>query len=182
MVAAALIAVGVLAILNFVLVCVVVELFRDVRQIREAVGILDRPLTVELGPVAGGRPSAFGLPQELDEQRSALVLFLSDRCMTCRIIAASLNGSLPAGLWIVVEAATGQAALEFISANRLTGSEGHRRVIVDPTGAVAGRLGLKMSPVAYSIEQGAIKNARTVPSVRYLASIMPIPSEAPVSV
>ena len=42
------------------------ELFRDVRQLRDAAGILDRPLDVEIGTVAGARPSSVGLPDDLD--------------------------------------------------------------------------------------------------------------------
>ena len=55
MATAMMVAVGVLALLVFVLCGVVYELFRDVRQLRDVAGILDRPLHVELGtsPVRG---------------------------------------------------------------------------------------------------------------------------------
>ena len=114
MAATALIAVGILSLLVFVLFSVLVELFRDVRQIRDGLGILDRPLPVDIGSVAGTPPSLYGLPEQLDDEPSALLLFLTDRCATCRVLASSLGGTLPAGLWIVLEAATSQAAEEFL--------------------------------------------------------------------
>jgi hypothetical protein len=52
-----------LALVVFVLCGVVYELFRDVRQLRDVAGILDRPLHVEIGAVAGARPSSYGLPE-----------------------------------------------------------------------------------------------------------------------
>ena len=91
MATAMMVAVGVLALVVFVLCGVVYELFRDVRQLRDVAGILDRPLEVEIGTVAGTRPSTHGLPQALDSAASALVLFLSDRCGTCRSLAAGLE-------------------------------------------------------------------------------------------
>ena len=175
-------AVGILSLLVFVLFSVLVEVFRDVRQIRDALGILDRPLTIDIGSAAGTPPSSYGLSRQLDDEPFALLLFLSDRCATCRVLAASLGGTLPAGLWIVVEAATSQAAAEFIEMFRMTPTSGDERVFVDPAGAVAGRLGLNMTPVGYRIENGVFTSAGTVPSMRYLASIIPIPSEVPIGV
>jgi hypothetical protein len=176
-----LIAVGILSLLVFVLFGVLVELFRDVRQIRDALGILDRPLPVDIGSVAGTPPSHYGLPAQLDET-SALLLFLTDRCATCRVLASALGGTFPAGLWIVLEAASGQAAEEFLEKFAMTPGLGEERVFVDREGAVADRIGLKMAPVGYRIVNGAFTEATTVPSIRYLASILPTPAEGPINV
>jgi len=172
----ALIAVGVLSLLMFVLFGALLESLRDVRQIRDALGILDRPIDVDIGAAAGTAPSSHGLPRELDEAKSGLVLFLSDKCATCRILAATVGGTMPAGLWIVVEATSGQAAAEFVEAYGMTPRVEDGRVTLDSSGAIAGRLGLNMTPVAYRIENGVFKDAGTVPSTRYLASIIPGPS------
>ena len=180
MATAALIAVGALSLLVFVLFSALVELFRDVRQIRDALGILDRPRSVDLGPAAGAAPSAYGLPRQLDDAPSALVLFLSDRCSTCRILAATLGGTLPAGLWVVVEAASCEGAAEFVEMFGMTPRLADGRVTLDSGGAIAGRLGLNTTPVAYRIENGVLKDAATVPSVRHLSSIIPTPAEEPV--
>jgi hypothetical protein len=182
MAAIALIAVGILSLLVFVLFSALVELFRDVRQIRDALGILDRPLSIDIGSAADTAPSNHGLPPQLDEAHSALVLFLSERCATCRIIATTLGGALPTGLWIVVEATNNQTAAEFIDTHGLRPRLADGRVIIDPAGAIAGRLGLNTTPVAYRIEKGVLKDASTVPSIRYLSSIIPTPSDAAISV
>jgi hypothetical protein len=178
----ALIAVGILSLLVFVLFRVLVELFRDVRQIRDALGILDRPLPVDIGSMAGTPPSRYGLPGQLDDEPFALLLFLTDRCATCRVLASWLGGTLPAGLWIVLEAASRQAAEEFLETYAMTPGLREERVFVDPAGAVAGRIGLKMTPVGYRIVNGVFQEATTVPSIRYLASIIPIPTETPIGV
>ncbi len=170
----ALIAVGVLAVLVFVLYGALLEALRDVRQIRDALGILDRPMDVDIGAAAGTAPGSHGLPRQLDDAKAALVLFLSDRCTTCRILAATLgSGTLPAGLWIVIEATSSRAAAEFVAAHGLTPGLEDERVTVDSAGAIAGRLGLNTTPVAYRIENGVLKDAATVPSIRYLASVIP---------
>ena len=167
----ALIAVGVLALFVAVLFGALVELFRDVRQLRDALGILDRPLSVDLGPAAGTRPSTHGLPAELDAQHGALVLFLSERCETCRALAAGLAGPLPNGLWVVIEARDAEGAALFARAYGLDGE----RVTVDVDGAIARSMGLNTSPVGFRVEHGVLTSAGTVPSSRYLTSILPEP-------
>ena len=173
MAAIALIAVGALALLTFALFWALVEMFRDVRQMRDALGILDRPLEVDIGPAAGTSPGSHGLPRQLDEAASALVLFLSDRCATCRVLAGAMGGALPAGLWIVVEAASDEAAAAFVESHGLTPRLADGRVAVDSAGAIAARLNLNMTPVAYRVENGVFKDAATVPSMRTLSSMIP---------
>lgn len=169
------VAVGVLALVVFVLCGVVYELFRDVRQLRDVAGILDRPLEVEIGTVAGTRPSTHGLPQALDSAASALVLFLSDRCGTCRSLAAGLERHLPPGLWVVLEAQNADSAVKFLESYELTRMTEDGRLVVDVAGAIAGRIGLDLTPVGFRVGDGRIVNATTVPSKRYLLSILPKP-------
>jgi hypothetical protein len=167
--------VGVLALVVFVLCGVVYELFRDVRQLRDVAGILDRPLHVEIGAVAGARPSSYGLHEALDSAGSALVLFLSDRCGTCRSLAAGLGRHLPPGLWVVLEARSPDSAAKFIESYELAQMLEGGRLSVDIGDAIAGRIGLEMAPVGFRVEDGRIVSATTVPSQRYLFSILPKP-------
>lgn len=166
-----LIAVAVLSLFIAVLFGALVELFRDVRQMRDALGILDRPLHIDLGLVAGTQPSRHGLPQELDSRQSAIVLFLSDRCETCRKLALGLSQPLPKGLWVVIEARNAESAAEFIEGNGLP----TKGVVVDIEGAIARSVGLDTSPVGFRVENGLLVGASTVPSSRYLSSILPEP-------
>lgn len=169
------IAVAVLALVVFALCGVVLELFRDVRQLRDAAGILDRPLDVEIGDVAGARPSSLGLPGELDSAPSALVVFLSDRCGTCRSIAAALGGRLPPFVWVVLEARNADSASTFVDTYELGPMTRDGRLLVDDEGAIANRIGLDLTPVGFRVEDGRISSATTVPSKRYLLSIVPKP-------
>jgi hypothetical protein len=169
------IAVGVLALLVFVLFGALLELYRDVRQLRDVAGILDRPLNVDIGPVVATEPSRYGLPPALDSTGSALVLFLSETCSTCRAIAASFETFLPAGLWVVVEARSAESASAFVASNNLGAMIPSGRVCVDVAGQIAARLGLDTTPVGFRIENGLITSATTVPSVRYLSSVLPKP-------
>ena len=146
-----------------------VELFRDVRQMRDALGILDRPLNVDLGHVAGTRPSSHGLPRELDARHSAIVLFVSERCETCRALMAGLTRPLPNGLWVVIEARDAASATRFAEACELS----DERITIDVEGAIAQSIGLDTSPVGFRVEQGVLTSATTVPSSRYLTSILP---------
>jgi hypothetical protein len=166
-------AVGVLALVTFVLCGVVIELFRDVRQLREINGILDRPLDVDLEDVAGTLPSVHGLPRALDSAASAIVLFLSDRCATCHALAGGFNGMLAPGLWLVLEARNPQSAQEFLARYELTATSTGGRLIVDVAGQVAERIGLRTTPVGFRVRDGRLVSATTVPSRRYLTSILP---------
>jgi hypothetical protein len=162
----ALIAVGALTLFVAVLFGALVELFRDVRQIRDAVGILDRPREVDLGDVAGTRPSSHGLPQELDALHSAIVLFLSERCGTCHALAAGLSGALPYRLWVVIEGRDTVGAARFAEEHGLSGE----RVTIDVEGAIAASMGLATAPVGFRVDDGIFTTATTVPSSRYLFS------------
>lgn len=166
------VAVGVLALLLFVLLGVVIELHRDVRQLRDAAGILDRPLEVELGAVAGARPSDYGFPPSADAAGAAVVLFLSDRCGTCHALARGLNGTVPPGLWVVLEARSPASAAEFLADYEFDEASTDARLLVDVEGRIASRMGLRTTPVGFRVVNGRFVSATTVPSRRYLTSIL----------
>jgi hypothetical protein len=173
MVEPVMLAVAGLAVLTFVLTGIVIELYRDVRQLRDINGILDRPLDVELEDVAGTVPSTYGLPKALDSITSAVVLFLSDRCATCHVLADGFNGALAPGLWVVLEARSPQATEEFLAKYRLTATSTQGRLLVDVAGRVAENIGLRTTPVGFRVQNGRLVSATTVPSRRYLSSILP---------
>jgi len=174
--AAALTATAVLALLLAVFFGALLEMFRDVRQLRDALGILDRPLSVDIGAAAGTRPSIHGLPRALDSAAAAIVLFLSDRCETCRALAAGVAKPLPENLWIVLEARSPDSAASFLSAHGLMpGAAPEERVVVDLAGEIAGHVGLNTTPICFRLQDGVLTHATTVPSSRYLTSILPMP-------
>ena len=174
MVTVLLIAVGVMALFMTLLFAALVEMYRDLRQIRDAIGILDRPVNIDIGVVAGTHPSAYGLPRTLDSVGSALVLFLSERCATCQALAAGLAKPLPLALWIVFEGRTAESAAELLERYGLNEIASRGRVMADVGGEIAGRIGLHTTPVGFRVENGIITFATTVPSTRYLTSILPV--------
>jgi hypothetical protein len=171
----ALIAAGCLALLVFVLFGALLEMYRDVRQLRDVAGILDRPLDVDVKTIAGTKPSAYGLPHSLDSAASAIVLFLSEHCGTCRSLAAGLQKPLPPGLWVVVDVKDPRSASDFLGAQAITGLFPEGRIIVDPAGEIVHRIGLDTTPVGLRVQNGLLASATTVPSSRYLTSILPEP-------
>jgi hypothetical protein len=168
----AIIAVALLSLFVAVLFGALLELYRDVRQLRDVAGILDRPLNVDIGPLIGHAPSEYGLPRALDSNAASLLLFLSERCLTCRIIASSFQSALPSGLWIVAEARDADAAQTFMELTKLVTDD---RVTMDVGGAIAARMGINTSPVGFRIEFGRFVSATTIPSTRYLQSVLPAP-------
>jgi len=173
MVTVLLIVVGLLALLVALLFAALVEMYRDIRQVRDALGILDRPLNVDIGEAAGARPSQFGLPRALDSAGSALVLFLTERCATCHTVAAGLPKPLPPALWVVFEARSEESAAALLERFGLTEFVAHGHVITDVEGEITGRLDLHIAPAGFRVEDGFFTYATSVPSTRYLKSILP---------
>jgi hypothetical protein len=154
----------------FVQLGALVELFEQVKQVRAYLQMEDRPTTLELGRSQGLAASAVGLPAALDDADQALVLFLSNRCETCRTIAATLaGGAPPAALWVVVEPTSGDGS-EFVEEFQLRGD----RVLVDRGERIATQLGLDVTPAAILVEQGRLAHAQTVPTVRQLYATLPV--------
>ena len=166
--------VTVLALLNLVLFGALLELFRDVRQLRVISGLIDRPLPVSLGAIAGTPPSLHGLPETLDSAQSALVLFLSEKCGTCRVIAESLGGSVPANTWVVVETASSERGREWLRVYGFPEPDGPMsRLVLDVGSNIAARIGIDTTPVGLFVEAGRLTAGTTVPSSRQLFAIVP---------
>lgn len=155
-----------LAALVFLLLGAQIELHRDVAQLREYGGLIDRPSPLDIGVASGAAPSVYGLPGSLDSARSAVVLFVSDKCATCRSIVANLNGILPPGLTIVLgvgddpDGVTLQYGLD------------RERTVLDVQGGITERLGLRVLPAAVIVGDGCLLRATTVPSSRQLYMLL----------
>src|SRR3954454_21026272 len=87
------VAVLVLVVAVVVLYGSLIEMYEQLKQLRKIFGLEDGMSDVELPAAVGRRPSEFGLPAELDDPaRSAVVVFLSDMCATCRRLADGMRG------------------------------------------------------------------------------------------
>lgn len=158
-----------LAVIVFLQMGALVEMYGQLRQVRTHLDMVDQPDPLDLGMSQGALPSSVGLPAELDTAQRALVLFLSNKCQTCFEIAADLGGALPKQLWLVVVPVSGGDASSFVARFGLHGE----RMLVDEREQVVGRLGLEITPSAIVIEEGRLATAQTVPTTRQLYHLLP---------
>jgi hypothetical protein len=82
---------------------------------------------------------------------------------------------VPPGVCVVMEAGDVQSATRFLNAYGLTPEAAGGMVCLDTSREIADRLGLDVTPVAFRVENGKLASATTVPSARYLFSILPAP-------
>lgn len=127
----------------------------------------DQSLPIELSEgVRSSKPSVHGLPSELDQARSHLVLFLSPTCVACRKIAESLAGNTPVGTTIVVTAGPDDRLVNWAEQYGLDSA------IIDSGYEIVGSLGLTSSPTVVGIGDGSISFATGISGMRALESLL----------
>lgn len=143
-----------------------VELFRQVQQIRQFVGLIDRSiaLPVKVGVYAADLGLDF---VDLAASGRAVLLVLSDSCTTCHELARSLAGHRVSSgaLRVVVEGRSVEHATSFLAAYDLTDEV---TVSIDHDGSIARSLDLDVTPVLVRFEDSLSISAITVPTVRTL--------------
>lgn len=166
--------IAVLAIGEFLLFGALAEAYRDIRQIREQADVIDRATPVDLGRAYNQAPSEVGLHAELDSATRAVVVYIDKRCGTCRMIANSLSGGVPRGVWLAVVSESAHEAFEWLAEAAISpDSEPGRRVKVISPSEVERHLGQVPTPLAIEIENGRLVRAKGVPSVRQFYSLVP---------
>jgi len=159
---------------QFLLFGALAEAYRDIRQLREQTGALDRVMPIDLGTAHGGTPSRFGLHPDLDSAVRAVVIYLENRCGTCRLIVDSLNGGIPRGMWLVVVTESRAAALEWLTGAGFGESILESgRVMAVPAQDIDQHLGITVTPMALEIENGRLVRATSIPSVRQFYNAVP---------
>jgi hypothetical protein len=161
----------VLGVGEFLLFGALAEAYRDIRQIRETEGILDRPTPVDLGSHAGALASSIGLPSHTDDLTEGLALFVDSRCTTCRAIVSSLAGAVPPNVVLTAIAPSQSEARKWLvhSGGFALPEEDDwtsSRLMIATPEDVQSRLGVLITPLGIAIEHGRLARASTVPSVR----------------
>lgn len=167
--------IAVLAVGEFLLFGALAEAYRDIRQIREHADIIDRASPVELGRAYNQAPSKIGLRAELDSAARAVVVYIDRRCGTCQMIAGSLNGGIPRGVWLAVVAESADEAFEWLAEAAAISAEsepGHRIMAISAD-EVERHLGQVPTPLAIEIDNGRVVRAKGIPSVRQFYSLIP---------
>jgi hypothetical protein len=157
-----------LGVLVFLLLGAQIEMYRDINDLRETGGLIDRPLPINLGRRAHGRPSDYGLPAELDSAASMVLLILSDKCATCRSIAASISGAVPQNVFVMLEPGSAGPDAELTSAYDFDPT----RLVIDRTREITYALGIDVTPAAVVIRNGRFETAQTIPSTRLFQALV----------
>lgn len=161
-----LVACAVLAILHLLTIGALVEVFRDVRQIRLAIKAFDEPNTL---PVPAEARQAIARLDAGSMGPRALILYLSTRCATCTSVARALrNGhgrrsrsTRPA---VLVDGLSMTSAEEWLSNLGVEVSE--LRLIDDGDRGFSRETGLNVTPLAIRMVNGEVTQVSTVPSER----------------
>jgi hypothetical protein len=168
--------VAILAIGEFLLFGALAEAYRDIRQLREASDLLDTPMPVDLGQLAGSAPSSCGLDPDLDSAVGAVTVFLEKHCNTCNMILRGLNGSIPAGMWLVVISESVDHAVAWLRESGISlegdGLDPHRLTVLSRQ-QIEDSFGEIVTPLAVEIKNGRMTWAKTVPSVRQFHALVP---------
>ena|SRR5919198_3587550 len=158
------------------LTLVVLELLRQIAQIRTRLGLDDRPLHVSMGALTGEHLSRIEAPMgviwsELMPTGRGALVFLSHDCGSCRNIAPALNdfAALPEVAVIpIVYAREGTDFDAFIDEMQIP----RERTIIDYHGKLAKQLGIDVRPSVLLIEEGRIRDAAVVSAPRQLRTLI----------
>lgn len=169
-----LVIIALLAIGEFLLFGALAEAYRDIRQIHRHVGMADETVPVDLGAVLDNSPSELGLHPDLDSAAAATVVYVENRCETCRRIVKSLAGDIPSDVWLTVIADSAEEAFGWLGDAGITAeAPAAHRVMVAPAEEVERHLGALITPLALEIESGRPVRARSLGSVQQFYSMVP---------
>lgn len=167
-VAALLLLVGV-SFLAVLLFGALVELHRQLDQLRQYVGLAGDAQPMSFDPSVQVDELPIPVLFDNEEDARAAVLVLSDHCLTCTALAEHLPDVLPRGLAIVLESNSGADALRWLAARgRVLGPQ----VVYDDGGNIAEKLGLDASPAVVRLEGDQPVGASTIPSVQALETVL----------
>lgn len=145
-----------------------VDQYKSLLQIRDALRLVDTPNELPLLGLDEVRPSALGLPAAIDTEPFAVVLLLSTKCTTCRAVAKGMGGHVPSTCWVVVE---GRGEPEIRSFREETGLLSGA-IFADPGGRIAEKLRAHVFPSAVVFVRGVAQTARSIPSYRQLTQLL----------
>lgn len=155
-----------LAVLVALCCTALVEVFRQLEELRRSLNLEDLPIPLALKR-RDLHAKDVGLPAQLAEAPAAVVIILSARCTTCLAIAEALRDGTSTSVWFVLPTPPHPDHL------LRTLSQSADRVILDEDEAIVGALDLRITPAVLTLSFGEIKRAHVVSSPRQLASLVP---------
>jgi hypothetical protein len=160
------IAACVLGLIVMLCAAALVEVFRQLADLRFALNLQDEPTPIGLrsGEL---RTDAIGLPEEIAAQPNATVIFLSPKCSTCLAIAEAFREGSPADVWFLVPSNPAPLALASVLA------ESSDRLVIDFEDAISDRIGLHVTPSVFLASYGDILRAYAVSTPRQVRNLIP---------
>lgn len=157
----------VLCLTTALLFAALIELFRDLRQLREQTDLMDSANSIPIPSLEGKRVS--DLTHEFDsivtQVGRAGILLLSNGCGTCRTLAHSLDGVVIPNLATVLYPGSDNASQETLNSTYQLEGVG---LIIDRYGQIADALKVHTTPCLLFLEDGRFDSAETIPTVRIL--------------
>lgn len=148
-----------------------VELQRQVNQIRQIVGLVEDAHPATFDPDLAlsdlSIPAVHTYPDDADGR--AAVLVLSDHCSTCFELAEHLRGTLPYGFSVLVQSSSEADATSWLAGRGLAHGP---QVVYDRDGSDAAKLGIKGAPIVVKFEGGRAVSAANVPSTLQLDMVL----------
>lgn len=157
-----------LALIQVVCVFALVDQYKSLLQLRDALRLVDTPNELPVLGLDGTLPSSVGLPAVIDGEPFALVLLLSTKCTACKAIARGIGGQVPHKTWPVIEGRSESECREFQEAAELPAE----RVLLDPGGRIADGLKTRIFPTAIIFSKGVAVLARSIPSYRQFRQLV----------
>ena len=153
---------------------VLLEMVRQVSQVRRQLDLDDRPVPLSLGELAG-RPlpePARAAWSENGALRDGVLVLLSVNCTTCRLVAAGLRDLLnrfeDQRIVAVLQARNHDEAVEMLAAAGLAWDE----IVVDLENEYGAALGIDLRPVAVVVRDGIVSEGATVRNARQLQQLL----------
>jgi hypothetical protein len=153
---------------------VLLELVRQMAQMRRELDLDDRPVPISLGERAG-RPlpePARSAWSENGSSRDGVLVFLSTDCATCRLVAHGLPElrarSEPRKILAVLQSRNHDELTEMLAAAGLTRDE----VVVDLENDYGSALGVTLRPAAVVVRDGIVSEGATVRNAGQLKQLL----------
>ncbi len=168
------VAVVALGLLVVVQGLVLLELVRQVSQMRKELDLDDRPVPISLGELAG-RPlpePARGVWSENGSARDGVLVLLSTDCATCRLVASGLPDLLTRfegqRIVAVLQAHSQDEATEMPADTGLPQDE----IVVDIEREYVSALGIALRPAAVVVRDGIVSEGAIVRNPRQLQQLL----------
>jgi hypothetical protein len=146
-----------------------VELFRQVDQMRLKLGLVDEVQGVDFSQGVSLSSLPIELIDGLAPEGRFAILFLSVSCTTCSRVVEGIPAKRTPNLLVLVQAATRHEAAEWLSKQ---GLEENPRVAWDVDQRIASALAISVTPACVQFEGLISTAATTVPSVLRLRELL----------